>query len=375
MMLTWNLVQQFVPTEIGGRGAQIPEDLETYGDLGLRIPFSLQLRAFSENLTCPVVSPFSSSSSNNNKNNSCSSTNLTTIPTPYRTSLELRRSDLREIYTELFFPSTSSSSSSAEGRPRAVYQGPQKCAHRKCVRNCVDFALVDGIYAPGPRMWRWCDEDLGVERAGWVRGKVGGGSRMSSRGAGGEEGMGGKKGEGVVMGSKASIPVGFEDLTGTHQSSESLVSLQEEGREADYEFSEEDLSALILKQQQQQPLPLQLQLQLQLEALQKQHQNLVQQQGQQQQILQQQQTLQEQGQEQLPFNFSIDPSLEFMNFPVVTQEKSIFLSTATTAAAPTTSTTTVGVGIGTEEEGVFDFDFDSSEFLGAGVDFGMDLDL
>jgi hypothetical protein len=177
------------------------------------------------------------------------------------------------------------------------------------------------------------------------------------------------------MGSEASIPVGFEDLTGTHQSSESLVSLQEEGREADYEFSEEDLSALILKQQQQQPLPLQLQLQLQLEALQKQHQNLVQQQGQQQQILQQQQTLQEQGQEQLPFNFSIDPSLEFMNFPVVTQEKSIFLSTATTAAAPTTSTTTVGVGIGTEEEGVFDFDFDSSEFLGAGVDFGMDLDL
>lgn len=35
----------FIPSTVGGSGLQIPEDLETYTDLGLRIPFDVQLKA------------------------------------------------------------------------------------------------------------------------------------------------------------------------------------------------------------------------------------------------------------------------------------------------------------------------------------------
>jgi hypothetical protein len=132
-----------VPTEIGGQGLQVPEDLETYGDLGLRIPFALQLRAFSESL---------------NSNAATSD-----LPAPYQRSLELRRSDLREIYEEL-------------SATTAVYHGSQKCAHRKCHRNNIDVALVDGIYSPGPRMWRWCDAELDPDRAAKITKKLGMGS-------------------------------------------------------------------------------------------------------------------------------------------------------------------------------------------------------
>ncbi|KAI7184404.1 hypothetical protein KC319_g7166 [Hortaea werneckii] len=38
----------YIPSTIGGSGQQIPEDLETYGDLGLRIPFTVQLQAYNE---------------------------------------------------------------------------------------------------------------------------------------------------------------------------------------------------------------------------------------------------------------------------------------------------------------------------------------
>lgn len=34
----------FLPTAVGGEGRNIPEDLEIYGDLGVRIPFSVQMR-------------------------------------------------------------------------------------------------------------------------------------------------------------------------------------------------------------------------------------------------------------------------------------------------------------------------------------------
>lgn len=42
----------YIPNAVGGQGLEVPEDLETYGDLGLRIPFHVQLErggAFSEN--------------------------------------------------------------------------------------------------------------------------------------------------------------------------------------------------------------------------------------------------------------------------------------------------------------------------------------
>ncbi|KAK4540460.1 hypothetical protein LTR36_009206 [Oleoguttula mirabilis] len=38
----------YIPTAVGGQGNAVPEDLETYGDLGLRIPFAVRLQAYNQ---------------------------------------------------------------------------------------------------------------------------------------------------------------------------------------------------------------------------------------------------------------------------------------------------------------------------------------
>ena len=38
----------FIPSTIGGRGSEFPSDLEMYGDLGIRVPFALQLQALNK---------------------------------------------------------------------------------------------------------------------------------------------------------------------------------------------------------------------------------------------------------------------------------------------------------------------------------------
>lgn len=126
----------FVPTEIGGSGLQIPEDLETYGDLGLRIPFAVQLQAYNQQLN---GSGPGFVDSNNGSNE------VDAVPEPYKRALELRRSDLRDVYEQLMAAD-------------ALYEGPQKCQHARCERNHIDVTLVDDIHAPGPRMRRWCNE-------------------------------------------------------------------------------------------------------------------------------------------------------------------------------------------------------------------------
>ncbi|KAK5126013.1 hypothetical protein LTR85_011368 [Meristemomyces frigidus] len=40
----------YIPTAVGGQGTEVPEDLETYGDLGLRIPFVVRLRAYNQSI-------------------------------------------------------------------------------------------------------------------------------------------------------------------------------------------------------------------------------------------------------------------------------------------------------------------------------------
>jgi hypothetical protein len=46
----------FIPNAIGGQGREVPEDLETYGDLGLRIPFHVQLQAYNQSQAGTSVS-------------------------------------------------------------------------------------------------------------------------------------------------------------------------------------------------------------------------------------------------------------------------------------------------------------------------------
>ncbi|KAK4504118.1 hypothetical protein PRZ48_005033 [Zasmidium cellare] len=120
----------FIPTAIGGQGPQIPEDLETYTDLGLRIPFSVQLQAYNQNQTGKHV------------------VDAATRPGPYQKAKE----NLKEVYTLL----------ATEG---VLYNGDQSCPHTKCSENLMDISKVDGGSSPGSRLRRWCNEKLSTDAA------------------------------------------------------------------------------------------------------------------------------------------------------------------------------------------------------------------
>lgn len=124
---------KFIPTTVGGRGEQVPEDLETYGDLGLRIPFAVQLQAYNE--------------SRCNANHMASAAN---IPEFYSQILEARRTVLNQAYSNLC----------EEG---VFYDGERRCDHEACSTNLLDVSTVDGDPSPGPRTRRWCSKELTTE--------------------------------------------------------------------------------------------------------------------------------------------------------------------------------------------------------------------
>lgn len=120
----------FIPSAIGGQGVQVPEDLETYTDLGLRIPFTVQLQAYNQNQTGKHV------------------VDAATRPGPYQEA----RKNVKEIYSLL----------ATEG---VLYNGDQSCPHTKCSENLMDISKVDGGSSPGSRLRRWCSDNLSTEAA------------------------------------------------------------------------------------------------------------------------------------------------------------------------------------------------------------------
>ncbi|SMQ45496.1 unnamed protein product [Zymoseptoria tritici ST99CH_3D7] len=121
-----------IPSVIGGEGNHIPEDLESYGDLGLRIPFPVRLRAFND-LHC--------------ENASVSIANLSQ---DYIASIEMRRVECRRIYTEL----------QSQG---VFFDADKTCGHPECSLNMIDVSPFDTISIPGPRPKRWCSEAVSAE--------------------------------------------------------------------------------------------------------------------------------------------------------------------------------------------------------------------
>lgn len=121
---------KFIPTTVGGRGEQIPEDLETYGDLGLRIPFAIQLQAYNES-HC----------------NSSHMADAANVPEFHKQVMEKRRAGLKQMYSGL----------SEEG---VFYSGDQRCDHEECSLNLLDVSTVDGDPLPGPRTRRWCSREI-----------------------------------------------------------------------------------------------------------------------------------------------------------------------------------------------------------------------
>lgn len=125
----------FIPNQIGGQGKHVPADLETYGDLGLRIPFCAQLKAYndtqgqSETCTCPQIA------------------GAHTLSQHTQLSQELR-----QIYQQL----------AHEG---VLHGLDEKCTHHECDNNVIDVTAIDSARR-GPKQLRWCIYTLPKEKAG-----------------------------------------------------------------------------------------------------------------------------------------------------------------------------------------------------------------
>ncbi|CAK3758808.1 Homeobox TGIF1 [Lecanosticta acicola] len=119
----------FIPSQIGGQGSQVPEDIETFTDLGLRVPFALQLKAYNQ--------------SQHPRPNSDGASR----PGPSKSMLK------EELYELL---STECS----------LHDGDQRCEHVACAQNLIDLSPViqlSGGEAIGPGTRRWCSQKISPE--------------------------------------------------------------------------------------------------------------------------------------------------------------------------------------------------------------------
>ncbi|EMD00787.1 hypothetical protein BAUCODRAFT_29157 [Baudoinia panamericana UAMH 10762] len=117
---------EFIPSAIGGSGAQIPEDLETYTDLGLRIPFAVQLQAY-----------------NHRQAQQQQFGGTENMPV----GLLKQKAHFRDIYAEL----------DKQGK---LHDEHFVCGHAECVHNTADISWLAEMDVAGPRHKRWCNHEL-----------------------------------------------------------------------------------------------------------------------------------------------------------------------------------------------------------------------
>ena len=111
----------FIPSAIGGQGERIPEDLETFGDLGLRIPFAVKLKIY------------------NQRQHDESQEVVSTADVPATNShVRSEDSELRELYVQLT-------------RDGLLHPSDYSCGHVRCEYNVVDVSTVeDSKVSPMP---------------------------------------------------------------------------------------------------------------------------------------------------------------------------------------------------------------------------------
>lgn len=120
----------YIPTTLGGEGQQIPEDLEAYSDLGLRIPFALQLQAYNLNqANLPSAVPKQS-------------------PGAYQEALTHRTGRFRDLFAVL----------ESEGKLRA---DDNSCGHEECAGNRADLSWLETSHTE-VQYRRWCNQEVGV---------------------------------------------------------------------------------------------------------------------------------------------------------------------------------------------------------------------
>ncbi|TKA44145.1 hypothetical protein B0A54_04911 [Friedmanniomyces endolithicus] len=144
----------FIPSHIGGQAVQIPEDLETYGDLGLRIPFAVQLQAYKQSQTGGQTPPDELS------------------PEAYQEALT-GRAHFRDSFARMH----------EEGR---LHDEDFTCGHEECRLNIADISWLDGVeHGSSPRYRRWCSSELPLELIKPTAFSTGAGSGPSGAGAAG----------------------------------------------------------------------------------------------------------------------------------------------------------------------------------------------
>nr|POF15361.1 homeobox protein pknox1 [Quercus suber] len=115
----------FIPNSIGGEGQSVPGDLETYGDLGLRIPFAVQLRALNSQQDMSVTSG---------------------CPQPLKDEVHTRIATLKTAHSVL-------------NDKGLLHDENFRCGHTECDNNQVETTYNTSPPA-GPRFMRWCSHTL-----------------------------------------------------------------------------------------------------------------------------------------------------------------------------------------------------------------------
>ena len=125
----------FIPNAVGGQGDNVPEDLETYSDLGLRIPFAVQLQAYNQIQPQEQLCHFGGLQGQN------------------RVSGETQKAaELDRIWMTL----------SKEG---VLHDANGKCKHTECDGNVLDAELVGGKPSTRQKQYRWCTYELPPQKA------------------------------------------------------------------------------------------------------------------------------------------------------------------------------------------------------------------
>ena len=125
----------FIPNAVGGQGENVPEDLETYGDLGLRIPFAVQLQAYNQNQPQEQLCHFGGLQG---QSRICDETQ--------------KAAELGRIWGTL----------SKEG---VLHDANGKCKHTECEGNVLDANLVGEKPARGQKQYRWCTYEVPPQKA------------------------------------------------------------------------------------------------------------------------------------------------------------------------------------------------------------------
>jgi hypothetical protein len=135
----------FIPKIVGGQGESVPEDLETYGDLGLRIPFSVQLQAFNQNQAQEQLCYFTALGSEN----SISEQNQKT-------------GGLDRVWMTLSKEQRVWMILAKEG---VLHDANGKCKHTECDDNVLDANMFSDNAATEPKHYRWCTYALPPQQA------------------------------------------------------------------------------------------------------------------------------------------------------------------------------------------------------------------